>query len=210
MAKTRCAHARVVKDRPPEREPVQSRSRGGTVAVMSEQNPASPEPTEPARQSPESVAPEPSGGEPVAAAPMPAPSYPPPPWPPPAYPAAAAPPPAAPPGYPSSYPAAPAYPAAPPGAQPGTSSNAIVALVLAIISWVVCPIVPAIVALIFANMADKEIQASGDSVQGKGLVTASKIVSWINIGLWAAMIVIGAFVLVIVAIAGGMSSGTKA
>ncbi len=113
----------------------------------------------------------------------------------PAYPAAPAP----------AYPAA-AYPPPPYDAGPKTSSNSIIALVLAIASWVVCPIVPAIVALVFASMAAKEIDASGDRLQGRGLVTASRIVSWINIGFTVAVIVITAFVLVIVAIAGGFDN----
>ena len=37
-------------------------------------------------------------------------------------------------------------------------------------------------------------------------VTASRWVAWINIGLFAAMILIGGFVLLLIAIAGGMSS----
>jgi hypothetical protein len=81
-----------------------------------------------------------------------------------------------------------------------------VALVLAIGSWVICPIAPAIVALVFASMATKELNASGGSLEGQGLVTAAKIVSWINIGFWVAVIVVGAFVVVLLAIAGGLDT----
>ncbi len=110
---------------------------------------------------------------------------------------------------PPTYPAAPAYPAAypPPGyaaapAAPQTSSNAIIALILAIVSWAVCPIIPAIVALVLASSAAKEIEASGGRTQGAGLVTASRIVSWVNIGLWAAILVVGAFFVVLAIVAG--------
>lgn len=89
---------------------------------------------------------------------------------------------------------------------PQTSSNAIVALVLSITSWVVCPIIFAIVALVFANMGSKEIKASGGRVTGEGLVTGAKVVAWINIGLWTALILIGIFAFAIIAVAGGMSS----
>ena len=82
-----------------------------------------------------------------------------------------------------------------------TSSNAIVALILAIISWAVCPVVAAIVALVFASMAGKEIQASEGRIAGRGLVTAARIVAWINIGVTAATLVIGLLVVVIIAIA---------
>ncbi len=149
---------------------------------MTEENQPGPDPVDPA------AVPAP---EPIAEAPQ-APAQ----WP-------AAPPP--PPGYPA--PGAPAYGYQPVYAPaPKTSSNAIIALVLSIASWLVCPIVPAIVALVFASMASKEIDASGDQIQGRGMVTASKIVSWINIGFYVAVIVVGAFVLVLLAIAGGMDN----
>lgn len=147
---------------------------------MTDENQPGPEPIEPV-----------PAPEPVAEAPS-APAE----WP-------AAPPP--PPGYPAAGAPAYAYPPAYPPA-PKTSSNAIIALVLSIAAWAVCPIVPAIVALVFASMASKEIDASGDRLQGRGMVTAAKIVSWINIGFYAAAIVIGAFVLILIAIAGGMDS----
>lgn len=66
---------------------------------------------------------------------------------------------------------------------PQTSTMAIVALVLAALSYVSCPIVFAIVALILGNSADKEIKNSGGWVTGDGLITATKILAWINIGL---------------------------
>ncbi len=134
-------------------------------------------------------APSPVPGAPEAGAPAQ--------WPSAAYAAPAA----APPAYP---PAGYGYQQAPPQAQ--TSSNAVIAIILAALSWAFCPIIAAIVALIFAHQAHKEIEASGGQVQGQGLVTAARWVAWINIGLFTAMVVIGGFVLLLVAIAGGMSS----
>jgi hypothetical protein len=64
-----------------------------------------------------------------------------------------------------------------------TSTRAIVALVLAIGSFVVFPLIPAIIALVLASGARDEIDASGGRVGGSGLVTAAKVVSWVNIGL---------------------------
>ena len=92
------------------------------------------------------------------------------------------------------------YPAAAPA--PTTSTNAIIALVLAVLSWALCPIIPAIIALVLASMADREIAQSGGRVDGGGLVTAAKIVSWINIGVWAAGIVILGIFLLVLAVAG--------
>jgi len=88
---------------------------------------------------------------------------------------------------------------------PGASGNSIVALVLSITSWVVFPIVFAIVALVFAHKAEKEIAASSGAIGGGAFVTASKIVAWINIGFYAAlivMVIIALFFLTILGVSG--------
>jgi hypothetical protein len=82
----------------------------------------------------------------------------------------------------------------------------VAALVLAIVSWVFCPVIPAIIALVFANKAEKEIAISNGWVTGGGLVTASKIVAWINIGLYAALIALGILIFLIAAISGALGS----
>lgn len=99
-------------------------------------------------------------------------------------------------GYPQGY-------AAPPATT--TSSNAVIALVLAICSFVVCPVLPAVIALVFAGKAKAEIEASRGWVTGDGMVTAAKIVSWINIGLYLAVAVV--VVLVLVAAAASSTHG---
>lgn len=104
------------------------------------------------------------------------------------------------PAAPLPAPAAAAAPAIAPAA--GTSSNAIIALVLSIASWVSCPVVLAIVALVFASKADREISAGAGRVGGGGLSTAAKIVAWINIGVSVAVLVVGVFVLLL-AVASG-------
>lgn len=88
---------------------------------------------------------------------------------------------------------------------PQTSGNAIIALVLAIASWIVCPIVLAIVALVFASKADREIAAAPSQLTGGGLTTAAKIVAWVNIGIAAAFLLIGIVVLFVIAVAGGFN-----
>ncbi|MGA1147023.1 MAG: DUF4190 domain-containing protein, partial [Candidatus Nanopelagicales bacterium] len=92
------------------------------------------------------------------------------------------------------------------GPTPQTSNSAVAALVLAIVSWVFCPVIPAIIALVFANKAEKEIAISNGWVTGGGLVTASKIVAWINIGLYAALIAMGVLIFLIAAISGALGS----
>ncbi len=122
-----------------------------------------------------------------------------------------------PPGYPP-VPATPGYPPAPgyapaPGYPPygyppaqTTSTMAVVGLILSILSWVICPVVPAIVALVLASKSNQEIAASQGRVGGEGLNTATKIVSWINIGLYAAIaVILGAIFLI--AIVAGAASG---
>lgn len=78
-------------------------------------------------------------------------------------------------------PAPPMPPVPTAGAAPETSTKAIVGLVLSILAWVLCPIIAAIVALFIAHSSDKEIKASGGSIGGAGLNTATRIISWINI-----------------------------
>jgi hypothetical protein len=77
-----------------------------------------------------------------------------------------------------------------------------VALVLAIASFVVCPVIPAVVALVLANNADTAIQASGGRKTGEGLTKAARIVAWINIGLTVGVLVIVILIAVIAAAAG--------
>lgn len=73
---------------------------------------------------------------------------------------------------------------APVATAPTTSTNAIVGLVLAILSWPLCPIIAAIPALILARVSDKEIDASGGTVGGAGLNTATRIIAWVNIAVY--------------------------
>jgi hypothetical protein len=67
--------------------------------------------------------------------------------------------------------------------------------VLSIVSFVVCPLIPAIVALVLASSADQEIRASGGRIGGEGLTKAARIISWINIGL-SVLVVVGLFALI--------------
>lgn len=86
-------------------------------------------------------------------------------------------------------------------APPQTEGMAIGALIAAIAAWVTCfPV--AIVALVLASSAKKKIAASGGRMTGEGLVTASKWIAWINLGLWAAVIVFFIFAAVFAALSG--------
>ena len=71
-----------------------------------------------------------------------------------------------------------------------TDTKAIVALVFAIASFAVFPVVPAIIALLVAGAARRDIDGSGGALTGSGLVTAAKVVSWINLGLFLFVLVL--------------------
>ena len=81
---------------------------------------------------------------------------------------------------------------------PQTSSKATVALVLSIVSFVVCPVIPAVAALIFASQATKEIRESNGRYTGQGMVTASRIIAIANLVL-SALAIAGIAALVAIA-----------
>jgi hypothetical protein len=97
-------------------------------------------------------------------------------------------------GAPPGYGGPPGY-GAPPGygygyGAPQTDGKAIGALVLAILAWVVCPVIPAIVALILAGQSSRDIAQSGGRLGGAGFNTAAKVISWINIGITVLVVII--------------------
>lgn len=64
-----------------------------------------------------------------------------------------------------------------------TEPKAVVALVLAVGSFVVLPLLPAVAALLLARSSRRDIDASGGRYTGTGLLTAARVLSWINVGL---------------------------
>jgi hypothetical protein len=103
-----------------------------------------------------------------------------------------------PPGY-GTYGPPPGYGASPVGPPPmmpswapppQTSGTAIAALVLAGCSWFVFPVIPAIVGLVLASNAQRDIDASGGRLTGDGLLTATRWIAWLNIGLSVAGVVL--------------------
>jgi hypothetical protein len=71
-----------------------------------------------------------------------------------------------------------------------TETKAIVALVLAVASFVTVPVVLAIVALFLARSSEREIAASGGRLTGEGLAKAARITAWIHLGLCLAGVVL--------------------
>ena len=101
-------------------------------------------------------------------------------------------------GQPSAYGQA-GYPTGYGYGAPQTEGSAVWALVLAIGAWVVCPVVPAIIALALAGGAERAIAASGGTRTGDGLVKAARIISWIHLGFVALVVVVVLLVLTLAA-----------
>jgi hypothetical protein len=104
------------------------------------------------------------------------------------------------PGYGQPVPAGYGYPGY---APPSTDGNAVAALILAIASFVVCPLITAIIALVLAGSAKRSILASGGAKQGLGMVTGARIIAWANI----AIVILVVLVLIIAVVAVRHSSG---
>lgn len=83
----------------------------------------------------------------------------------------------------SDYNPGPYPPAYPPVPAAQTSTMATVSLVTGIASWVIVPLIGAIVAVITGHMAKKEIRESGGRLTGDGLATAGLVLGYIQIGL---------------------------
>jgi uncharacterized membrane protein len=86
---------------------------------------------------------------------------------------------------------------------PRTSNDAVIALVAAIASWVICPVVPTIVALVYAGRAQRAITASGGALTGSGMVTAARVLSWVHLALAAVVVVV---LIVLIAVVGVWST----
>ena len=65
---------------------------------------------------------------------------------------------------------------------------AIASLVTAIVSWVLCPFLAAVLAVIFGHVARNQIRQSGEA--GGGLAVAGLIVGYSNIGCSVLFIVV--------------------
>jgi hypothetical protein len=64
-----------------------------------------------------------------------------------------------------------------------TEGMAIGALICAIASFVVCPVVPSVVALVLAQHARNRIDDSMGRLTGTGLVTAARVIASIHLGI---------------------------
>ncbi len=65
--------------------------------------------------------------------------------------------------------------------KPPTNSMAIISLVAGIVSWILLPLLGAIVAIITGHMARNEIMRSRGTQSGEGLAVAGLILGYVNI-----------------------------
>ncbi|MGZ4688248.1 MAG: hypothetical protein ACXVKA_10400 [Acidimicrobiia bacterium] len=91
---------------------------------------------------------------------------------------------------------APPVPGAMGYGPPRTDGMAIAALIVAIASFVFCPMISAIVALGLAHASGNKIDASGGRLTGGGLVRAAQIIAWVHIILVTIITIIVAIALV--------------
>jgi len=76
--------------------------------------------------------------------------------------------------------------------KPNTNGLATASLVFGIISWVVCPLVGGIIAVICGHVAHSQIKRTGES--GSGLATAGLVLGYIHIAAAAVVFVFWLFV----------------
>ena len=112
----------------------------------------------------------------------------------------------------TTQPAAP-VPTGPPPAYaygPRTNSLAIASLVTGILSWVLCPFLAAVLAIIFGHVARSQIKQTGEA--GGGMAIAGLVLGYINIGgailLFVFWIVFGLGLAILGALIGSIPSPT--
>lgn len=124
---------------------------------------------------------------------------------PPAPPGAAATPPTGPPPPAPGPPVVPHAGPAPIGPPRQTDGMAVASLAMGIGSFLVCPLLCAILAIVFGYMARKNIEESGGVLEGDGFAVAGIILGWVNIGVVALVAII--FIIIAVAVSSaGMTS----
>ena len=75
------------------------------------------------------------------------------------------------------------------GLRPQLEYSAVIALVLALLAWVACPVLAAIAALMIAGGAKAKIDLAGGALTGRGFVSAARWLAWIHLGLMLAGVI---------------------
>jgi hypothetical protein len=112
-----------------------------------------------------------------------------------------------PPQYGSQPPPAPQYGGGPGGygAPPENDQNALIALIISIASFFICPLA-AIASLIMANNSKRRIEESGGRIGGLSQANAARIISIVVLGLTVLGIIVSVLFFILAA-ASGNSNG---
>ena len=92
---------------------------------------------------------------------------------------------------------------------PQTEGTAIGALIASILSWMFCPVVPAIVALVMIPGARRKIAESNGRLTGEGMLTAAKWVALINLAFYGLLAILLVVLIVIGTIADTSSTSSN-
>lgn len=92
-------------------------------------------------------------------------------------------------------------PHARPAAGRRTEGTAVASLVLGIAGFIICPLIPSILAIVFGNQAQGKIRQD-PSLEGDGMAKAGVILGWIGVGLAA----LGILIVILVAATGGFAT----
>lgn len=99
---------------------------------------------------------------------------------------------------PDEVPAVPLPPPPPPPPSPPTrtstlqtSGMAIASVVMGVAGWTLLPLVGSILAIIFGNMARREIRQRPDELTGDGLAVAGLVLGWLSVGVSILLLCLG-------------------
>lgn len=83
------------------------------------------------------------------------------------------------------------YPSAYPPAPTQHSGMATISLIMGIASWVILPVIGALIAVLTGHMARREIRASMGRITGDGQATAGLVLGYLQLGLVAISLCLG-------------------
>lgn len=81
-----------------------------------------------------------------------------------------------------------------------TSGKSTAALVCSILSFVVCPVILAIVGLVLASQAKQEVLAQGGDPSRDSTAKAARIIAWVHLALFAVLAVFGVLLVIVAAL----------
>ena len=95
---------------------------------------------------------------------------------------------------------------------PTTSTTAVVSFIFGILSWVLLPVIGAIVAIVCGHLSRAEIARSGGRLEGDGFAVAGLVLGWTHVVLMVAAVLIavlffGGILALIAAIAAAAAIG---